>query len=309
MPQSLPMVMVRFSEIAIKGAKTRHWLTNRLVSHINYMLNKQNIEDFEIIKEYSRIFVKSSENKKVENIIASLIPGAVSVSEVYQCSSEINEIKTCLKKSFFSKIDKEKSFAVKVKRTGNHPYSSVELGAILGEFILENNIDKHLKVNLTKPEYTLRIEVRENKAYIFDEIKKGLGGLPVGSQGKVLVLVSGIQEDISNIIQLYKRGAITLIYSLLNESNLDTEFKETVIRIQNMQPYLKEIGIFYIKDKFDVDNLIDLYRETECLGIAMSKTVFNDLEKELPVKVPIFVPHLVDIVDEKELSKVLATTI
>ena len=309
MPQSLPMVMVRFSEIAIKGAKTRHWLTNRLVSHINYMLNKQNIEDFEIIKEYSRIFVKSSENKKVENIIASLIPGAVSVSEVYQCSSEINEIKTCLKKSFFSKIDKEKSFAVKVKRTGNHPYSSVELGAILGEFILENNIDKHLKVNLTKPEYTLRIEVRDDKAYVFDEIIRGLGGLPVASQGKVLVLVSGIQEDISNIIQLYKRGAITLVYSLLKETNLDNEFKEKVLRIQNMQPYLKEKGIVYIKNKFEIDQLLDYYEENRCLGISMSKVVFDNIENDLPVKIPLFVPHLVDIVNEKEIAKVLAATI
>ena len=309
MSEFLSMVMVRFSEIAIKGAKTRSWLTSRLISHIDFLLRANKIDNFQIIREYSRVFVKSSDNKKVETIICSLVPGAVSTSEVFQCSSDIEEINSCVEQLFFSKFIKGSTFSVKAKRTGKHPYTSVELGAKVGEFILDNNKEKELKVDLTNPEYSLKVEVRDDKAYVFDETKQGLGGLPVGSQGKVLVLVSGIQEDISNIIQLYKRGAVTQIYSLKKISEVDSDFKQSIIQILNLQPQLKhkEKEIYFSKENLETNHLVEYYESNKCLGLALSKTIFNEIENKLPVKIPIFVPHLVDEVDETEIAKVLTT--
>ncbi len=311
MSEFLSLVMVRFSEIAIKGATTRKWFTSRLISHIDFLLKAHNITDFQIIREYSRVFVKSTENKKVESIICSFVPGAVSTSEVFLCSSKIEEINSCVEQLFFSKFPKGSSFSVKAKRSGKHPYTSVELGAKIGEFILENNEDKELRVDLTEPEYTLKVEVRDDKAYVFDETQKGLGGLPVGSQGKVLVLVTGVQEDISNIIQLYKRGAVTLIYSLQQNSEIDSGFKQSITQILNLQPQLKarEKEIYFVKENFDINHLLEYYKLNKCLGLALSKVVFNDIEKDLPVKIPIFVPHLVDDVDEEEIAKVLTIAI
>ena len=301
--------MIRFSEIAIKGAKTRKWFTDRLVSHIDFLLKAHEVLEYQVIKEYSRVFVKSNETKKVEEVITALTPGAVSTSEVFQCSSKIEDIQLCVKEKFFTKFKKNSTFAVQAKRTGKHPYSSVELGAKIGEFILDNNEEKGLKVDLTTPEYKLKIEVRDDKAYVFDTINRGLGGLPVGSQGKVLVLVSGEREDISNIIQLYKRGAVTQIYSLQKNSEMNQEFKESITRILNFQPQLslEEKEIYYVEHEFDVKHLLDYYTKNECLGLAVSKAVFNKLTNELPVSLPIFVPHLVTEIDEEEISKVLAT--
>lgn len=311
MSEFLSMVMVRFSEIAIKSSKTRKWLTSRLISHIDFLLKAHKIEDFQIIREYSRVFVESTVNKKVESIIASLVPGAVSTSEVFQCSSNIDEINLCVEKQFFSKFIKKSTFAVKAKRTGKHSYTSVELGAEVGEFILENNVDKELRVNLTNPDYLLNIEVRDDKAYVFDETQRGLGGLPVGCQGKVLVLVSGEQEDISNIIQLYKRGAVTLIYSLQKLSEIDEKYKESIDLILKLQPQLKEKErkINFIEEDFDVNDLLEFYSNTECLGLTVSKKIFEKYEKVFPVTLPIFIPHLVTDIDDGEIANILAAVI
>ena len=303
----LPILMVRFSEIAIKSSNTRKWLTDRLVSHINFVLKKQGIDDFEIIKEYSRIYIKSSENDRVLHLISALVPGTISVSKAFVCSSKLDEIKLCVQEKFFHKFDKNTSFSVKARRTGKHPFTSVELGAIIGEFILENNKEKELEVNLTNPDYTLFIEVRESKTYVFDETERGLGGLSVGSQGKVLVLLSGEEEDLSNIIQLYKRGAITLVYSSQKETEMKSDFKQSVIKILNLQPQLKNKEIFFVKDHFEIYSLLEYYKKNECLGLAISKKLFKKFENTIPVTVPTFVPHLASEIDKDEISRLLTT--
>ncbi len=83
-----------------------------------------------------------------------------------------------------------KTFCVRVKRAEKTlPFSSVELEARLGEVILENT--KWDKVSLKQPDVTFQMEIRRDATYLFSEKLKGPGGLPVGTAGRVLVLLSG----------------------------------------------------------------------------------------------------------------------
>jgi len=161
------ILLVRFSEIAIKSTKTRKWLTTRLVNHMEYILKKYYKEHFEIVREYSRIYVVAENIAKVEKILTTIVPGIANTSQVYHCFTDIEKIKENIQKNFFDKIQKNKEFAVKVRRVGKHDFSSIELAAKIGEYILEKN--EELKVNLTEPQYTLNIEVRGNDSYIFDQ--------------------------------------------------------------------------------------------------------------------------------------------
>ncbi len=150
--------------------------------------------------------------------------------------------------------------------------------------------------------------MRDNKAYVFDESKKGLGGLPVGSQGRVLSLISDNDEDIANIIQLYKRGALTVIYSLVDEANIHEENKDIVEKILQLQPQLKkyEREIIFSKGDFDGKHILETYNSFEGLSIAMSNEVFEKNSSDLPVNIPIFVPHLVVDVNKNETSNFIA---
>ena len=303
--------MIRFSEIAIKGSKTRRWLTKRLVTHIEYVLRLYGISDYKVINDYSRIFVESSKLLETEKFIAHLVPGVSSLSIVRSCSSNLEEIKECFKEFFFQNFKEKMSFAVRARRTGKHPFSSVELGAIIGEYILENNVNKKLKVNLDKPEYTLQVEVRDNSAYIFDSISKGIGGLPVESQGRVLVIVSNEDEDISNILHLYKRGGITYVYSIENQENINDEILQLFAKMLDLQPKLKnkENRLFLPTDEFNISHMLGFYKENHFLAMTMTKAFFNKISSEIPTSIPIFVPHLAVDVDKHEIEDFLSVLI
>ncbi|MFW9853138.1 MAG: THUMP domain-containing protein [Candidatus Thorarchaeota archaeon] len=299
----LPMVMIRFSEIAIKSSKTRRWLTNQLINHINYILDSYNFHDFQIIKEYSRIFIKTEEPEKVCRIISVLVPGVASTSIVFHATTNLDQIQKVIQLHFSQDIRRSKTFAVRVKRTGKHSFTSIELAAKLGEYILKNNSDIQLKVDLSNPEYVLNVEVRDDDTYIFDKIVKGLGGLPTGCQGRALVIVEGTTEDVSNIIQLYKRGVSTIIYSLENKINLSSDFRKNVEGILALQNNLKikERKINY--DGKEVE-ILAFYTEYKCLAIGVSKTLFERISKIIPLTIPLLVPHLVTEIDYEEIKKI-----
>ena len=294
--------MVRFSEIAIKGTRTRKWLTKRLINHIDYVLNLYGLDDHKVINDYSRIFVKTSQLSKAEKIIANLVPGVSCLSIVKSCSTDIGEIEEEVKNHFFQNFKDGMAFAVKTRRTGKHQFSSVELSGIIGKFILENLEEKNLKVNLDEPEYTLQLEVRDRKTYVFDGRSKGLGGLPVESQGRVLVVISEEESDVPNVLQIYKRGGSTLIYSMEIKDSTNQETLLILNKLLDLQPKLKNEGerIFFPDEEFDIEHLIDFYKKKKCLAITMSKAIFDKLSSEIPTTTPIFVPHLVVDIEKQE---------
>jgi thiamine biosynthesis protein ThiI len=302
--QHKPIVMIRFAEIAIKSSKTRRWLTQRLVDHIKYVLNLKNIQNFEIINDYSRLFVVSNDSEKVSDYIAALIPGTASLSIVYKVNTNLDEIGKIIDEYFKNNIRTSSSFAVRVRRTGDHVFTSVELAAKIGEYIIDSNSDIQLKVNLTNPDYTLHLDVRGTTTYVFDNSKAGLGGLPVGCQGNVLVLVRGEEEDIANIIQLYKRGANTIIYAIETKQNMPEKFLESISKILVLQPKTSKLqrNILFVENGFDIQEILEVYKKYNCKGISISKTLFSEFSSLLPVSIPLFVPHLASEVDRKDLE-------
>ena len=125
--EHFPIVMVRFSEIGIKSSKTRKWLTKRLISHIDFILKENNLENFNIENRFSRILVSSNEPKKVEYLLSKNVPGIASLSRSFECSTDFDSITELIKSKFYSKIRNSSSFAIKVKRTGKHGIISIML--------------------------------------------------------------------------------------------------------------------------------------------------------------------------------------
>lgn len=303
------LVLLRFSEIAIKSPKTRKRFINQLINHIEHILTLNKITNFEIIKEFSRIFILSNSPETVSNLIANTVPGVVSTSIVYKCKTKVDEMKDIIVIKYLETIQNHSTFAVRVKRTGKHSFSSMELGAIIGEFILDKSKDKPPKVDLSSPEYSLNIEVRDENTYIFDSITPGLGGLPAGCQGTVLVLVSGKEEDKSNIIKLYKRGANTIVYSVKTKEEINQEFLKSIEVLTSLQPMLKNYRkkIFLPIDKFDTSHFLEFYEQNQCSGIGMSKELLEELSNLIPNSIPVFVPHLVTEIDQDVIKRIISS--
>ncbi len=190
------MIIVRYGEIGIKGGKRREF-ERKLRDNILAALGKKGIEGrAKIIRR--RILIDAPD--EATKIIAK-VPGVVSVSPAREM--EYEEIPAYLKEAL--KDHNPRSFRVDTQRLDKtFLKTSMEVNREIGAFIVENF---GWKVDLKNPELVVGIEIIAGKAYVFLEKLRGVGGLPVGTQGKVVVLLSGgIDSPVAAFLML-KRGA------------------------------------------------------------------------------------------------------
>ena len=83
-------------------------------------------------------------------------------------------------------LTEEKSFAIRSTRVGTHTFSSQQVAVHIGNDIVKAT---HAGVDLTNPDIELFIEIRDKKSFLFTEKINGVGGLPLGTQGRILALI------------------------------------------------------------------------------------------------------------------------
>jgi thiamine biosynthesis protein ThiI len=117
-------------------------------------------------------------------------------------------------------ITSKTSFALKVRREGNHEYTSRDVAVHLGNVVVK---ETKAKVDLSNPDVTVYIEIRDKNAFFFFEKYLGPGGLPLGSQGKVLSLIDSKNESFLATWYMMRRGCIPVF--LLSDKKLIDELK------------------------------------------------------------------------------------
>ena len=185
------IILVRFGEIILKGLN-RPVFEDKLIGNIKNAIFK--FGKARVIKSQGRIYIEpQEENYDFDSVLTKVakVFGVVSVSPVWKVETDYEIIKdTSLKMA--SKLVEEKgykTFKVETKRGNKRfPMQSPEISADVGGFILEN-IPK-LSVDVKNPDFILYLEVRES-TYIYSEMLKAQGGMPLGSNGKAMLLLSG----------------------------------------------------------------------------------------------------------------------
>jgi thiamine biosynthesis protein ThiI len=195
------LYLVRYGEIGLKSSQVRRRLRDRLVTNIQDSFLNEGVECLTSAEE-GRVYVRS-ENHDVASHILSRTFGVVSFSPVEECSSSMEDIKESVMEHFRDDLKEGTSFAIRARRTGDHPYSSQELAVELGSAVLSSF--EGLKVNLREPDVEIFVEVRGSDVYLYREVIPGPAGLPLGSQGKVLCLVGNVQDAVSCWLMM-KRG-------------------------------------------------------------------------------------------------------
>ena len=194
------VIVIRYGELYLKG-KNRAFFERLLIKNIKYKLKKF---DCELEVGRSRYLVKNYAPVQENEIIAALgtVFGIHSMS-IAVCVP--NDYET-LEKHVISTAPASGTFRVSVNRGDKrYPINSITLSAKLGEAILRAN--PNLSVDLHNPRNTVWVDVRENgTAYIYCKIIDGLGGMPVGSAGRGLLLLSGgIDSPVAGYM-MAKRG-------------------------------------------------------------------------------------------------------
>jgi len=180
--------IVRYSEIGTKSRSVRRSMTDMLVRNIK-PLTKSSISKFQ-----SRIVVHSG---KVNGL--RFIPGVASYSPCFKTSE----------KEYITPVEKiisyhnPETFRVTVQRIDkSFPKTSMQVSKEVGDKIIKNF---NLKVNLTKPELNLQIEIINGSFYVFHERIQGIKGYPVGSAGEATCLLDDEDSLIASLL-IIKRG-------------------------------------------------------------------------------------------------------
>ena len=161
-----------------------------LLRNIRNALKHYNLTPAAIEHKRGRIYIKTGKTLEAAEKLTRVF-GISSVSPARRTTSEKKDvIKTALDLARAT-AKNESTFAVRCHRVGTHAYSSMDICKEVGKQILTNLKHRKLKVDLTNPQHTISIEIRDAEAYVYSETLQGPGGFPVGSQPKVVCLLSG----------------------------------------------------------------------------------------------------------------------
>ncbi|TCT16880.1 thiamine biosynthesis protein ThiI [Natranaerovirga pectinivora] len=204
--------LVKYGELAIKG-RNRYLFENVLVQHIKRALKPYG--EFIVKKEQGRIFIEALSDFEYDEAIDKLrkIFGIVGICPVILSDDLSFEAVKKLSIEYVNQSFEEKNFTFKVearRADKKYPLDSMEISREIGSILLDEF--SNLKVDVHKPEVKIMVEIR-NKAYIYSHVIPGLGGMPVGTNGKAMLMLSGgIDSPVAGWM-IAKRGvAIDAVY-------------------------------------------------------------------------------------------------
>lgn len=198
--------LIKYAEIGVKG-KNRFMFEDALVTQIRHAL-KDIDGDFMVVKESGRIYATAESEYDFDEAVETLkrIFGIAAICPMVQVDDNGYED---LKKQVLAYVDEvyeDKNFTFKVNaRRGNkkYPVNSDQINRDLGEVILD--AFPEMKVDVHHPEVMLHVEVR-NRINIYSIVIPGPGGMPVGTNGKAMLLLSGgIDSPVAGYM-ISKRG-------------------------------------------------------------------------------------------------------
>ncbi len=197
-------ILVRFGELALKG-KNRTQFEQRLQTNIRFALKDH--PSCRVKRTYGRIIVQlnGADATKVSEKLQKVF-GISSFSLAMVAPNQMEAIKDAALEAFLQHEGEKRTFKVSSRRSYKaFPMRSAELNPEIGAHILRNTED--VTVDVHHPDVEVNVEVREQGTYITCGRIKGRGGLPVGTAGKVALMLSGgIDSPVAGYLAM-KRGA------------------------------------------------------------------------------------------------------
>lgn len=236
-------IVVRYGEISLKG-KNRKIFENILIKNVKTGLKQ--IGDFQIERAFGRIYLRNV-GKLVESVIEALIkiPGIVSVSPIVKSKLDIDDAREKALDVLNDALPSGGTFKVEAKRSNKQfSLNSPEINRAIGAHLLINFSHK-LSVDVHNPDTVIHVEVRSDSINIYSRIVRGPGGLPVGSGGRGLLLISGgIDSPVAGWLGM-KRGVVIDALHFYSFPFTSERSKEKVIELTRiLSQYCGKIRLF-----------------------------------------------------------------
>ena len=204
------IILIRLGgEMGIKSRRTRRRMTHILLRNIKDLLNRYGFS-FSLFEFRGRIILvpeKPDDSHTITELLAKNTSGISSLSPATVVGSEEEEIITTGVYEAKKIVLSGSTFAVRARREGKHPFTSMEIAAKLGSAILESEI-QDLKVDLTTPEFEILIDIRDHLTFIYSNVISGIDGIPSQSQGILFALIRPNLNSVLAAWLMKKRGVL-----------------------------------------------------------------------------------------------------
>ena len=287
--------LIKYAEIGVKG-KNRYLFENALVQQIKYALKRCEGE-FAVRKTDGRIYVDAVSDFDYDETVQHLqkVFGISGICPMVYVEDEGFEKLRGTVVDYMDRVYpvKDRSFKVAARRARkNYPLDSMEINMELGGTILD--AFPEMRVDVHKPDILLHVEIRD-KVYLYSEIIPGPGGMPVGTGGKAMLLLSGgIDSPVAGWM-IAKRGVkIDAVYFHAPPYTSERAKQKVVDLAAKVAAYTEPIYLhvinftdiqLYIYDKCPHDELTIIMRrymmriaeriakDTECLGLITGESI------------------------------------
>jgi len=195
-------ISMSLGEIVLKG-RNRGYFENKLNQSLKRVIDEKELK---IYRDRGKVFLDIDKDVDLMIKKISKVFGIVVVSPCVKIESDVEKIKNKVVEyvNFKKKSDNIKTFKIQAKRADKtFPVKSMELNNVLGGEVLRNVED--IMVDVHNPDLIVYVDIR-SKTYIYSEKYKGGGGLPIGTNGKGLVLLSGGIDSPVAAYMMGKRG-------------------------------------------------------------------------------------------------------
>ncbi len=179
--------LLRYGELGIKSPSVRRRFEQRLEANLRNAFKREGTTVL-IERTWGRFFLETPRPDVAESIIEHTF-GLVHASPVTPTDASLDAIDATVREKASSIVSGGDSFAIRARRTGNHPFTSMDVAKRAGAVVLDEVPEA--SVDLDDPDVEVHVEVRDGEAYVFSSFIQAPGGLPRGSQGKVIVPFEG----------------------------------------------------------------------------------------------------------------------
>lgn len=218
------LFLVRYGELALKSPPVRREFESHLRRNILEQFVREGITS-RLRSDHGHLYVEADDAEGARRVLKRVF-GVTSISAVEEVTSDRVTIRDRLLVLAEPRLTPGARFAVRARRTGQHPFTSQELARDLGSDILEKFADRHLVVDLDRPDVELFVEVRGPRTYLYFDRTNGPGGLPLGVAGPLAALVDGPRGALGAYLMM-KRGCRVSIVALPSGESL---VRETLAR-------------------------------------------------------------------------------
>ena len=199
------VLLCKYGEIVLKGAN-RAYFEDTLCKELRKRAKK--CGNFDVLRAQSTVYIEPQDDFCDMDAMlceAQKVFGIVAIARAYVCEKSLEAISEAAREFIAPEIRKYRTFKVEAKRSDKRfPLDSMDLSREIGGVLLSQN--PRVKVDVRNPEVVVKVEVRERAAYIYAGHHKGAGGMPVGTNGKGLLLLSGgIDSPVAGYM-MAKRG-------------------------------------------------------------------------------------------------------